>query len=182
MSPSLWPGQGRWRGARRLTPWVLFLAALLMVRLSKGAGFADAYALLSRPFWPGSAQREWITAASDLEQRSRLTLLEQDNQRLRGMLSLQQRGSTEGHLAAAVISRSPRGWWQQLDLGKGSVHGISPGMPSSARWLDRADRQRDPSNIRGEAADGAEDGDRSGCHAHSHARWLEGNGRPVSLH
>ena len=68
MAPSLWPGQGRWRGARRLTPWALFLAALLMVRLSKGAGFADAYALLSRPFWPGSAQREWITAASDLEQ------------------------------------------------------------------------------------------------------------------
>ena len=43
------------------------------------------------------------------------------------MLNLQQRGSTEGHLSAAVISRSPRGWWQQLDLGKGSVHGISPG-------------------------------------------------------
>ena len=127
MAPSLWPGQGRWRGARRLTPWVLFLAALLMVRLSKGAGFADAYALLSRPFWPGSAQREWITAAADLEQRSRLALLEQDNQRLRGMLNLQQLGSTEGHLAAAVISRSPGGWWQQLELGKGSVHGVSPG-------------------------------------------------------
>ena len=53
MAPSLWPGQGRWRGARRPPPWVLFLAALLMVRLSKGAGFADAYALLSRPSGQG---------------------------------------------------------------------------------------------------------------------------------
>ncbi len=129
MAPSLWPGKGRWRGARRLTPWLLFVAALLMVRLSKGAGFADAYALFSRPFWPGSAQREWLTAANDLEQRARLQLLEQDNQRLRGMLELQQRGEGKGLVPAAVISRTPRGWWQQLELGRGASHGISAGDP-----------------------------------------------------
>lgn len=50
------------------------MVALLLVRLSKGAGFSDAYALVSRPFWPGSAQREWVTAAADLEDRSRLQL------------------------------------------------------------------------------------------------------------
>ena len=129
MAPSLWPGKGRWRGVGRLTPWLLFLAALLMVRLSKGSGFADAYALVSRPFWPGPAQREWINAAADLEQQSRLQLLEQDNQRLRGLLELQQRGEREGLVAAAVMSRTPRGWWQQLELGRGSSHGISPGDP-----------------------------------------------------
>ncbi|MFM7652140.1 MAG: rod shape-determining protein MreC, partial [Vulcanococcus sp.] len=33
-------------------PWWLLVLALLGVRLSKGAFFADGYALLSRPFWP----------------------------------------------------------------------------------------------------------------------------------
>ena len=125
MAPSLRPGNSRWRGLGRLTPWLLLLAGLALVRLSKGAGFADAYALLSRQFWPGSAQREWIVAATDLELKSRLTLLEKDNQRLRGLLALQQSGSAAGLVPAAVIARRPRGWWQQLDLGKGALQGIT---------------------------------------------------------
>ena len=125
MAPSLLPGNSRWRGLGQTTPWLLLMAGLVIVRLSKGAGFADAYALLSSPFWPGSAQREWITAATDLEQKSRLTLLERDNERLRGLLALQQDGAADGVVSAAVISRRPRGWWQQLDLGKGGVHGIA---------------------------------------------------------
>ena len=90
MAPTLRPGKSRWRGLGQLTPWLLLVAGLLIVRLSKGAGFSDAYALLSRPFWPGPAQREWVTAAVDLEERSRLQLLEDDNRRLRGLLELQQ--------------------------------------------------------------------------------------------
>jgi rod shape-determining protein MreC len=43
---------------RRFGPWLLVLLALLTVRFSKGALFADAYAFLSRPFWPGTAQAE----------------------------------------------------------------------------------------------------------------------------
>ena len=125
MAPSLRPGNSRWRGVGQLTPWLLLLAGLVLVRLSKGAGFADAYAFLSRPFWPGPAQREWITAASDLEQKSRLSLLERDNQRLRGLLALQQAGAAEGVVSAAVIARRPRGWWQQLELGKGALQGIA---------------------------------------------------------
>ena len=93
MAPTLRPGKSRWRGLGQLTPWLLLVAGLLMVRLSKGAGFSDAYALLSRPFWPGSAQREWVAAAVDLEERSRLQLLEDDNRRLRALLELQQQGS-----------------------------------------------------------------------------------------
>ena len=96
MAPTLRPGRSRWKGLGRLSPWLLLLLGLLLVRLSKGAGFADAYALISRPFWPGPAQREWVTSAADLEQSARLTLLEQDNRRLRGLLELQQGGRTPG--------------------------------------------------------------------------------------
>ena len=92
IAPTLRPGKSRWRGLGQLTPWLLLVAGLLMVRLSKGAGFTDAYALLSRPFWPGSAQREWVMAAADLEELSRLQLLEDDNRRLRALLELQQQG------------------------------------------------------------------------------------------
>ena len=127
MAPTLRPGKSRWRGLGQLTPWLLLVAGLLLVRFSKGAGFSDAYALLTRPFWPGSAQREWITAAADLEDRSRLELLEDDNRRLRGLLELQQQGSSESDVSAAVISRSPQGWWQQLELGKGSLQGLDQG-------------------------------------------------------
>ena len=127
MAPTLRPGKSRWRGLGQLTPWLLLVVGLLLVRLSKGAGFSDAFALVSRPFWPGSAQREWVMAAADLEGRSRLQLLEADNRRLRGLLDLQQQGVADGQVSAAVISRSPRGWWQQLQLGKGSLEGISKG-------------------------------------------------------
>ena len=109
---------------KRLWPWLLLLLALGMIRFSKGAGFADVFALLTRPFWPGSAQREWIESAQQQEQLSRLELLEQDNARLRGLLALDQQSSGDW-LQAAVISRSTSGWWQQLMLGKGSVEGVA---------------------------------------------------------
>jgi len=125
MAPSLRPGRRRWQGIGRLTPWLLLLAGLMLVRFSKGAGFADAYALLTRPFWPGTAQREWLQAAVDVEQRARITLLEQDNERLRGLLDLQQRGQAGRDVAAAVISRRPRDWWQQLELSRGSLDGLA---------------------------------------------------------
>lgn len=68
-------------GILQAWPWVLLLLALLAVRLSKGAGFVDAYALLSRPFWPGSAQGEWLRSAEILNSQTRLSQLELDNRR-----------------------------------------------------------------------------------------------------
>ena len=124
MGSSQRPQGSRLRSIQRLWPWVLLLLALGMVRWSKGAGFADAFALLSRPFWPGSAQSEWIITAKQQEQLSRLELLEQDNARLRGLLALDQQSSGDW-LQAAVISRKASGWWQQLLLGKGSVEGVA---------------------------------------------------------
>ena len=126
MGSSQWPAGSRWRGARNLWPWLGLLALLALVRWSKGAGFVDAYALLSRPFWPGSAQKEWLQSAATLESKAQLELLQQDNKRLRQLLELKQR-SNEGQVSAAVISRNATAWWQQLELGQGSVAGLSPG-------------------------------------------------------
>ena len=107
-------------------PWGLLVLALVGVRLSKGAGFTDAYALLSRPFWPGSAQGEWIRSAQSLNDQSRLSQLDADNRRLRSLLELQGRGGRE--LSAPVISRQAGGWWQQLVIGRGELQGIRPGL------------------------------------------------------
>ena len=111
-------------------PWALLVLALLAVRLSKGAGFTDAYALLSRPFWPGSAQGEWVRSGQALNDQTRLRQLDVDNLRLRSLLELQGRGGRE--LAAAVISRQEGGWWQQLVIGRGEFQGLRPGMAVTA--------------------------------------------------
>ena len=124
MGSSQWPQGSRLRSAQRLWPWLVLLLVLGLVRLSKGAGFADGFALLTRPFWPGSAQREWVEAAQQQEQISRLELLEQDNARLRELLALDQQSSGDW-IQAAVISRTASGWWQQLMLGKGSLDGVA---------------------------------------------------------
>jgi len=121
-----WSSFFSWRSLRKVWPWFFLFSSLFIVRLSKGAGFSDTYALLSRPFWPGSAQREWLQQGFYLEQQTRLRLLEEDNQRLRGMLSLKNSSKVE-LISAAVISRTPSGWWQQLELGKGAIHGIEQG-------------------------------------------------------
>ena len=106
-------------------PWWLLVLALVGVRLSKGAFFADGYALLSRPFWPGSAQSEWLRSGQKVEAQARLAELERDNRRLRQMLQLQRSGGAL--VSAPVISREPGGWWQQLELGKGRLDGIAAG-------------------------------------------------------
>lgn len=106
-------------------PWWVLVLALLGVRLSKGAFFADGYALLSRPFWPGTAQSEWLQSAQRVAAQARLADLERDNRRLRQMLQLERSGGSR--VSAPVISRDPAGWWQQLQLGKGRLDGIAPG-------------------------------------------------------
>ncbi len=111
---------------RRISPWLLVLLALLAVRLSKGALVVDVYALLSRPFWPGTAQAEWLRSARRVEDGARLAQLERDNQRLRTLLELQK--ENPDRVTAPVISREGAGWWQQLLLGQGSLNGIRAGQ------------------------------------------------------
>ena len=106
-------------------PWLVLALLLVAIRVSKGAGFSDLYALVTRPFWPGSAQSEWLRSAQRLDQQSRLGQLEADNQRLRRLLALQQQPGPAR--SAPVIARPAQGWWQQLLLGKGSWQGLQAG-------------------------------------------------------
>jgi rod shape-determining protein MreC len=116
------------RGRRRRWPLALALILLLFaVRLSKGAFLNDAYALLSRPFWPGPAQSEWLRSARSAEDQTRLQALANDNARLRQLLGLQQ-SSGERAISAPVISRQTGGWWQQLVIGKGAIAGVRAGQ------------------------------------------------------
>ena len=116
----------RWWYKRKL--WVSLLIVLFFwgVRLSKGAVVIDFYSLLLRPFFPGSAQKEWIEKSAKLEQQIKLDLIEKDNQRLRRLLSL-QKSSKEDLISAAVISRRASGFWQQLEINKGFNVGIEKG-------------------------------------------------------
>ena len=111
---------------RRVIPLCLLVGSIGLIRWNNGAGLADAYAFLVRPFWPGPAQREWIQSGFLIEQQTRLELLQEDNDRLRKILSL--KGSSKaGVISAAVISRRTNGWWQQIQLGQGSMAGIDVG-------------------------------------------------------
>ncbi|MDI9405961.1 MAG: rod shape-determining protein MreC [Chitinophagaceae bacterium] len=107
-------------------PWLALLAVFGAVRLSKGAAVIDAYALLSRPFWPGTAQSDWLRSAQDLDRQVRLQQLEADNRRLRGLLEL-DRAAGSAVRGAPVISRQAGGWWQQLVIGRGALQGVRSG-------------------------------------------------------
>ena len=113
------------RLVRATWPWLAVVLVFAAVRLSKGAFVLDAYALLSRPFWPGSAQSEWLRSAQQLDRQTRLQQLEADNRRLRGLLDLDRAGGSL--LSAPVISRQAQGWWQQLVIGQGSLQGVAAG-------------------------------------------------------
>ena len=108
--------------------WLTILLGIFVyfVRLTKGAVYIDAYSFLVKPFLPGKAQKEWVQKSDQFEKNIRLQLLEEDNLRLRKILSLQSFNS-DTRISAAVISRSPKGWWQKLEINKGERDGINPG-------------------------------------------------------
>ncbi len=106
---------------------VLFAALLFGIRWTKGAGYLDLYSILLKPILPGTAQREWIQEGENIERNIRLKLLEEDNTRLRKALGLQEFNSDQ-RISAAVISRSSRNWWQQLEINKGARNGVLKGQ------------------------------------------------------
>ena len=109
--------------------WVIFLFGVLLfgIRWTKGAGYLDFYSILLKPLLPGTAQREWIQEGESIERSIRLKLLEDDNNRLRRALSLKEFNSAQ-RISAAVISRSSRNWWQQLEINKGAKNGVLKGQ------------------------------------------------------
>ena len=54
-------------------------------------------------------------------------MLEEDNIRLRRALSLKE-FNVDQRISAAVISRSSRNWWQQLEINKGTKDGVWEGQ------------------------------------------------------
>jgi rod shape-determining protein MreC len=107
-------------------PWLLVFLVLVGIRMSKGAFITDVYAQLSRPFWPGTAQAEWLRSARRQEDQARMAQLERDNARLRSLLGLQR--ASGDRIDAPVISREPAGWWQRVLLGQGALEGIRAGQ------------------------------------------------------
>ena len=109
--------------------WAVFcLGSLLFgIRWTKGAGYLDLYAVLLKPILPGTAQKEWIKEGENIERNIRLKLLEEDNIRLRRALSLQE-FNIQDRISAAVISRSSRNWWRQLEINKGAKEGVLQGQ------------------------------------------------------
>jgi len=109
--------------------WIIFLLGSLLfgIRWTKGAGYLDLYSILLNPILPGTAQREWIQEGENIERNNRLQLLEEDNTRLRRALSLKEFNGDK-RISAAVISRSSRNWWQQLEINKGAKDGVMKGQ------------------------------------------------------
>ena len=116
----------RWWNKKKL--WILlsFSIFLILVRISKGSFYRDIYYFLSTPFWPGQSQKEILLKSYEQELFATLSQLENDNQRLRELLSL-QRVSQEDKINASVISRQTGSWWRILILNKGSRDGVEIG-------------------------------------------------------
>ena len=114
-----------WHKKKNWTFFVIFLF-LVFVRLTKGSVYKDFYYFISRPFWPGSFQKEVILKSINQESLINLRLLKKDNIRLREILSLQN-SSIENTISAAVISRKTGSWWRQIILNKGSNDGVEIG-------------------------------------------------------
>ena len=105
--------------------WAFFgiFIFLVFVRISKGSFYKDFYYFISKPFWPGQFQKEILLNSIDKEYLTKLSLLEEDNKRLRQILSLQE-SSNDDHISAAVISRKTGSWWRQIIVNKGSMDGV----------------------------------------------------------
>ena len=114
-----------WHKKKNWTLFVIFLF-LVFVRLTKGSVYKDFYYFISRPFWPGSFQKEVILKSINQESLINLRLLKKDNIRLREILSLQNL-SIDNTISAAVISRKTGSWWRQIILNKGSNDGVEIG-------------------------------------------------------
>jgi rod shape-determining protein MreC len=106
-------------------PWLILLAGFALLRFSKGAFLLDLYAQASRPFWPGSAQKEWLQKAQQLEDQQRIALLEAKLQQHSQIQKV--RNQPGAWITAAVISRNIQGWWQELLIGAGALQGIRVG-------------------------------------------------------
>ena len=116
----------RWWLKKKIWIFLGIFLFLIFIRISKGSIYKDFYYFLSKPFWPGKFQKEMLLEAVDQESLIKLNLLQEDNIRLRQILSLQESSNNE-NITAAVISRKTGSWWRQIILNKGSKDGVEIG-------------------------------------------------------
>ena len=116
----------RWWNKKNNWGLLIFLSFLFFVRITKGSLYKDFYYLISKPFWPGQFQREVLTKSVEQEFLIKLKQLENDNQRLREILSLQRLSDSET-ITAIVISRKTGSFWRQIILNKGAKDGVEIG-------------------------------------------------------
>ena len=116
----------RWWNKKRLWMLLLFFSFFIFVRITKGSLYKDFYYIISKPFWPGKFQKEYILDSVNKELLLKTKQLETDNLRLREILSLKRTLSSES-LSAAVISRKTGSWWRQVILNKGEKDGVEIG-------------------------------------------------------
>jgi rod shape-determining protein MreC len=116
----------RWWHKKKIWIFLGIFLFLVFARISKGSLYKDFFYFISRPFWPGQFQKEVILKSINQEYLIKSNLLNQDNIRLREILSLQQ-SSNNDNISAAVISRKTGSWWRQIILNKGSKDGVEIG-------------------------------------------------------
>tara|TARA_B100001029_G_C15008077_1_gene422427 strand:+ start:290 stop:1042 length:753 start_codon:yes stop_codon:yes gene_type:complete len=116
----------RWWNKRNFWSLLIFAFFLMFIRISKGSIYRDIYYFVSKPFWPGQFQNDILLKSTEQEIFAKLIQLENDNQRLRELLSL-QRVDQEETISASVISRQTGSWWKILVLNKGSKDGVNVG-------------------------------------------------------
>jgi len=116
----------RWWNNKNLWFLVIFLFLIIFVRFSKSFIYRDIYYFLSKPFWPGQFQRELLLESYDKELNTKLKQLENDNLRLRSLLSL-KKTTDDLQIDSSVISRNTGSWWRKIILNKGARNGVTIG-------------------------------------------------------
>lgn len=116
--------------------WQRYRNLALMTGLALGSAWAfkqtdgaivfEVYERLSRPFQVGEARRATLSNAKIRELQQRLAEIEQENDRLRGLLDYTPKLESEP-LFAPVVGRSADRWWQHIILGRGRQDGIQAG-------------------------------------------------------
>jgi len=123
-----WWGRYQWQ----LVSTIALLTGALWIRQTQAQGLADLWYWLN---WPllgfESVAPPNLTSYRTLELEQRLKATEQENERLRALLSLplQIPGQT---VAAQVIGRNGDHWWRTLVLNRGRADGVLKGNPVTA--------------------------------------------------
>lgn len=104
----------------------IVLSAAWGLRQTQASPVFEAYRLIARPFQGGVTNEDVLQDAYTRELEQKIIELEGQNQELEKLLGYVSPKLDEG-IAAPIIGRSADHWWQQIVIGRGSLHGIQEG-------------------------------------------------------